>query len=188
VTPVAHDAPPPVDIRPEAAGQERAVAGLLSSSFGRPEVAELVASLRDSEWWVDGLSLTALRDGEVVGYLLFTHALVDAPDALVEVLVLSPLAVAPAHQGLGIGSALVREGLARLSNRREPLVFLEGSPRYYPRFGFQPATPLGFVRPSPRIPEPAFMVRLLRSYEPSLSGGLVYPDAFWRHDCVGLRA
>lgn len=177
----------PVEIRPEAPGEEGAIAELLTSSFGRPAVAELVASLRRSEWWVDGLSLTALLDGEVVGYVLFTHAIVDAPDALVEVLVLSPLGVAPAYQGVGIGSALVREGLARLATRREPLVFLEGSPRYYPRFGFRPAMPLGFAPPSTRIPEPAFMVYALASYEPSITGALVYPDAFWRHDCVGLR-
>lgn len=177
----------PVDVRPENPGEERAVAELLTASFGTPVVAELVAALRRSEWWVEGLSLTAVRDGELVGYVLFTHALVDAPTALVEVLVLSPLAVAPAHQGVGIGSALVREGLARVTKRSEPLVFLEGSPRYYPRFGFRPATPLGFVRPSTRIPEPAFMVYPLPSYEPSITGALVYPDAFWRNDCVGLR-
>jgi putative acetyltransferase len=177
----------PVEIRPEQAGDERAVAALLAAAFDRPVVPELVASLRRSDWWVEGLSLTAVVDGDVVGYLLFTSALVDAPDRLVDVLVLSPLGVSPGHQGRGIGSALVRAGLALLATRPEPVVFLEGSPDYYPRFGFQPAMPLGFGRPSPRIPEAAFMACLLPAYEPSLSGALVYPDAFWRHDCVGLR-
>jgi putative acetyltransferase len=176
-----------VEVRPERAGDEPAVARVLASAFDRPVVPELVASLRRSDWWVEGLALTAVVDDELVGYVLFTSALVDAPDRLVDVLVLSPLGVAPAHQGRGIGSALVREGLARLRTRLEPVVFLEGSPGYYARFGFRPAVPLGFVRPSSRIPEAAFMAYLLPAYEPSLRGALVYPDAFWRHDCVGVR-
>jgi putative acetyltransferase len=179
--------PATVEVRAESAGDEPAVADLLTSAFDGPVVAELVGSLRRSDWWVEGLSLTAVVGRELVGYVLFTSAIVDAPERLVDVLVLSPLAVAPEHQGRGIGSALVREGLALASRRPEPVVFLEGSPGYYPRFGFRPAVPLGFIRPSPRIPEPAFMAYPLPAYQPSLSGALVYPDAFWRHDCVGLR-
>lgn len=49
------------------------------------------------------------------------------------------------------------------------------------------ATPLGFTRPSPRIPEPAFQVRLLPSYDESVRGPLVYCEAFWATDTVGLR-
>jgi putative acetyltransferase len=66
-------------------------------------------------------------------------------------------------------------------------VFLEGSPDYYPRFGFAPGRDRGFRRPSLRIPGPAFMVRALPGYEPWMTGTLVYADPFWRLDCVGLR-
>ncbi len=163
------------------------MSAVVTAAFGGPVVAELVTSLRRSDWWIDGLSLAAELDGRLVGYLLFTHAVLDAPRELVEVLVLSPLAVVPDCQGAGIGSALVRAGLALVSSRPEPLVFLEGAPGFYPRFGFQLAAPLGFVRPSPRIPEAAFMVRPQASYALWMTGALVYPDAFWRHDCVGLR-
>jgi putative acetyltransferase len=178
---------PAVRVRRENPEDIGAVADVLTAAFQTPVVAELVAALRRSDWWIEDLSLTAVRGDEVVGYLLFTSALVDALDRLVDVLVLSPLAVAPDHQRGGVGATLVREGLARLADRPEPVVFLEGSPGYYPRFGFRPATPLGFVRPSPRIPEEAFMVYPMPRYDCSLSGALVYPDAFWRHDCVGPR-
>jgi putative acetyltransferase len=66
-------------------------------------------------------------------------------------------------------------------------VFLEGHPTYYPRFGFGQAGDQGFVAPSLRIPREAFMVYPLPSYEPWMTGTLVYPDAFWRTDAVGLR-
>jgi len=55
-----------------------------------------------------------------------------------------------------VGSALIRHGLSAAAERTEPLVFLEGSPRYYPRFGFEPAGEQGFRSPSLRIPERAF--------------------------------
>ena len=126
-------------------------------------------------------------DGELVGHVLFTRSLLDAPRRLVDVLVLSPLAVRADVQGQGIGSALVRHGLAQVRTRPEPLVFLEGSPRYYPRFGFVPGAELGFLRPSLRIPEPAFQVVTQPSYEAWMTGTLVYAEAFWRNDCVGLR-
>jgi putative acetyltransferase len=175
-------------VRRETPAEAGAVAEVLRAAFRTPVVAGLVADLRRTDWWIDDLSLTAVIGDEVIGYLLVTSALLDAPTRLADVLVLSPLAVAPHHQGRGVGTALVRAGLARLADRPEPVVFLEGSPEYYPRFGFRPATPMGFVRPSPRIPEAAFMAYPLPAYEASLRGALVYPDAFWRHDCVGPRS
>ena len=153
----------------------------------QPVVAELVDALRASPDWLDGLSMVADLDGEVVGHILFTRGLLDAPRALVDVLVLSPVAVATAHQGRGIGSGLVRYGLDVVGRRPEPLVFLEGAPSYYGRLGFEPAEPLGFRRPSLRIPEAAFQVVRLPSYDASMTGTLVYSRAFWDLDCVGLR-
>jgi putative acetyltransferase len=82
---------------------------------------------------------------------------------------------------------LVRAVIARAGDRGFPALFLEGSPRYYPRFGFEPGSEHGFTPPSNRIPPAAFQVVLLPGYEPTVRGALVYPDAFWRWDAVGLR-
>jgi putative acetyltransferase len=123
----------------------------------------------------------------VLGHALLTRALLDAPRRLVEVQVLSPLAVLPAHQGEGIGAALVRAGLQVLTERAVPVVFLEGDPRYYSRLGFGDGEEQGFRTPSLRIPGPAFQARCLPAHEPWMTGTLVYPDVFWRHDAVGLR-
>lgn len=154
---------------------------------GDPQIRVLLENLHESWAWDDELSFVAELDGELVGQVLYTHALLDAPNRLVDVLVLSPVGVRPDQQNGGIGSRLIRESLARLAPRNEPLVFLEGSPRYYPRFGFQRASDLGFKAPSDRIPSDAFMVHRLPTYESWMTGALVYPDAFWRADAVGLR-
>ena len=112
----------------------------------------------------------------------------DAPDRVVDVLVLSPVGVRRDLQGEGIGDALIRGALATLAaTRTEPAVFLEGIPSYYPRFGFRLGAELGFTAPSTRIPRRAFMVYPLPRYDASLRGALVYADAFWRADAVGLR-
>lgn len=154
---------------------------------GDPQIRVLLDNLNESWAWVDELSFVAELDGELVGQVLYTHALLDAPNRLVDVLVLSPVGVRPDQQNGGIGSHLIRESLICLTARSEPLVFLEGSPRYYPRFGFQRASDLGFKAPSDRIPSDAFMVHRLPTYESWMTGALVYPDAFWRADAVGLR-
>ena len=69
----------------------------------------------------------------------------------------------------------------------EPLVFLEGDPAFYSRLGFVAGGRLGFTAPSVRIPPLAFQVWTAPSYSGGVSGALVYPDVFWRHDAVGLR-
>jgi putative acetyltransferase len=165
-----------------------AVRALSVAAFdGDTRIGPLLDTLHASWSWEDALSFVAVRDGSIVGQALYSHAFLDAPGRLVDVLVLSPIGVRPDLQDRGIGSRLITGSLAALSARREPLVFLEGHPSFYPRFGFRPGASLGFSAPSVRIPPAAFMVYPLPGYEPWMTGALVYPDAFWRTDTVGLR-
>ncbi len=173
-------------VRPERPEDHDAVRAVVRAAFGEDSVAELLDDLRTSPAWLD-LSWVAEDEAGVVGHVSLTRAWVDDPRALVDVLVLSPLSVRPDHQRVGVGTALVTEALARAAERDEPLVFLEGDPGYYSRLGFVAAGPLGFSAPSVRIPERAFQVWPTPAYRGGLSGALVYPDVFWRHDAVGLR-
>ncbi len=143
-------------------------------------------ALRASAGWRPSLSLVAEEHGAVAGHVLASRGWLDARARLVNVLVLSPLSVTPGRQGQGIGTRLVRRLLAAAASGTEPAIFLEGSPGYYRRFGFEPAGP-AFRRPSLRIPESAFQVLTFASCKPWMTGTLVYPEAFWELDCVGLR-
>jgi putative acetyltransferase len=178
-----------MELREERPGDRDAVRDVQRRAFGEhgPVVADLVDSLRDTITPASGLSLVAEQDGRVSGHVMFTRSLLDAPRRLVGVQVLSPLGVLPGQQGRGIGSALVRHGLKTLAERDVPLVFLEGDPAYYARFGFVAGGGEGFRKPSLRIPDVAFQVIRLPTYEPWMTGTLVYAEPFWRHDCVGLR-
>jgi putative acetyltransferase len=160
---------------------------VVAAAFGDEgqQVADLVAAL-DASGRTE-LSLVAEVGGAVAGHVQLSRAWVDARAALVDVLVLSPLSVDPAHQRRGLGAALVGAAVRAAGERRAPAVFLEGSPTYYGRLGFERASGRGFTRPSPRIPDPAFQVVVLDAHEEWMSGPLVYCDAFWALDCVGLR-
>ena len=173
--------------RRERSGEDGEVRSLVADAFADPHIGELVDRLRESPDWIDGLSFVAERDRRLVGHILFTRGLLDAPRSLVDVLVLSPVSVSTAFQGKGIGSALIRYGLAQVAARAEPLVFLEGAPGFYHRFGFLPGGEEGFRRPSLRIPPTAFQVLRLPGYEEWMTGTLVYSRVFWDLDCVGLR-
>jgi putative acetyltransferase len=179
-----------VDVRFEQPDDRPAVRAVHLAAFGGEHgrvVAELVDDLRAAITGDDGLSLVACEGDELVGHLLFTRSLLDAPRRLVPVQVLSPVGVLPALKRRGAGSAMIRTGLELLAERGVPVVFLEGSPQYYSRFGFAPAAEQGFRKPSLRIPDAGFQAVRLPAYEPWMTGTLVYSEPFWRHDLVGLR-
>ena len=178
-----------MNVRAEAVSDWPAVRAVHLAAFRDhgQAVASLVEDLRDAVARGEGLSLVAEERGEIVGHVMFSRSLLDAPKRLVPVQVLSPIGVVPRWQNKGVGTMLIGRGLEVLAERDVPLVFLEGSPAYYSRFGFRPALEQEFRKPSLRIPDAAFQVFLLPAYESWMTGTLVYSEAFWRHDLVGRR-
>ncbi len=135
-----------------------------------------------------GPALVADVDGAIAGHVQLSRSWVDAAPALVEVLVLSPVGVAPTHQRHGIGRALCAAAVEQARQLGAPAVFLEGDPGYYSRLGWERADGHGFTAPSVRIPDVAFQVILLPGHESWMTGALVYNDTFWHFDGVGLRS
>jgi putative acetyltransferase len=149
-------------VRAEEPGDHAAIRQVHALAFGDDRrVPHLVDALRVAPAPLEPISLVAEVEGQVVGHLLLSAARLDAPRRIVDVLTLSPLGV--------------------------PLVFLEGSPRYYGARGFERASAASFRSPSLRIPDAAFQVARLPAYESWMTGTLVYSETFWALDCVGLR-
>lgn len=175
-------------VRPAAETDRPALLRVVEDAFGPeegPKVASLVTALEEAGHV--RASLVAEVDGAVVGHVMLSRSWVDAEHALVEVVVLSPLSVAPSHHGQGVGGALLAAAVTEAERLGAPVVFIEGDPAYYSTRGWQPAGPLGFTPPSVRIPDVAFQAILLAGHEEWMSGALVYCDPFWALDCVGLR-
>jgi putative acetyltransferase len=164
-----------------------AVEAVVEAAFGEqgPAVNDVMARLRGVEDMA--VEMVAVSGDEVVGCVALSRAWLDARERLVDVLVLSPLAVTPDQQGRGIGTRLLEAVPEAAEGLGAPLVFLEGDPGFYAARGWQAAADHGLERPSRRIPEPACQVRLLSGHEPWMTGRLVYPDVWWRLDLVGLR-
>jgi putative acetyltransferase len=89
---------------------------------------------------------------------------------------LAPLAVAPARQRRGIGSALVRRGLDVCRERGRAAVIVLGHPSYYPRFGFSAALARGFR--APYAGEAFMALELTPGALAAGAGDVRYPKAF----------
>lgn len=173
----------PVLIRRETPADIDAVRAVTSVAFAKsgtavPVEATLLDELRVCDAWLPALSFVATDDrGEVIGHVLCTRGHVGPDPALG--LGLGPLSVHPDHQRRGVGQALVHAVLGAADAFGESLVALLGSPAYYGRFGFRPATDYGITAPDPAWGD-YFQVRTLTAYQPTLKGAFVYAEPFDR--------
>jgi putative acetyltransferase len=169
-----------VAVRPERPADEAAVARVVADAFRSEAHAALVAAIRASPGFVPALSLVAEDGGRLVGHVMISTVGLEGVDGERRgIPSLSPLAVAPAAQGRGVGSALVRAVTGEARRLGAPFVVLEGDPRYYGRFGFEPAAPHGIEIDLPSwAPPEAAQVLVLRDDGPLPTGRVVYPPAF----------
>ena len=162
----------------------RAAFGAGGSAHG-DQVADLWADVRAGDHLL--AERVAVVDGEVVGHVGVSHCWIDARRELVDACMLSPLSTSPQHQGAGIGTALVAAAIDAARGLDRPALFLEGSPAFYGRRGFEAAAARGFEAPTRRVPAPAFQVVVLAEQPEWLAGRVVYPEVWWHHDSTGLR-
>jgi putative acetyltransferase len=163
-----------VIIRPETAADHDAIRKINDEAFGGPLEAKIVDAIRESDRFVPELSLVALSEGQTRGHVISSY--VDVEPGARRVLQVGPLAVLPSHQGRGIGSALMNETIRIADARGEPLLLIEGNPKYYERFGFTRADAVGIAPPPEAHGPQFFMIRPLAGYDPSLRGRATYPS------------
>jgi putative acetyltransferase len=176
--------PSGVLIRAQDAADRAAVAAVVTAAFDDASVADLEQALAAH---AHGTGYVACSGEQIVGQVRISWGWLDASDRLVDIVVLSPLSVVPARQGEGIGQALVARAVVGAEEIGAPVLVLEGDPAFYSRCGFVAASDLGIDAPSARIPDRACQAVTLPGYQPWMTGRIVYPEVFWRHDAVGLR-
>lgn len=164
-----------LELRAERDGDESAIHALNRSAFATAAEADLVATLRREA--NPFISLVAEDDGDMLGHILFT-AVGLAEHPRVPVLGLAPMAVTPARQRQGLGSALVESGLGVCRQYGAMGVVVLGHPDFYRRFGFLPASHFGLHSSYP-VPDDVFMALELQPEGLTGLNGLVsYQPAF----------
>jgi putative acetyltransferase len=148
-----------MNLRPEQAADIAAIRQVNLSAFETATEADLVDALRDQARPL--VSLVAEDDGAIVGHILFSPmTLPSRPD--LRIMGLAPMAVMPARQREGIGSALAKAGIAACRDLGFGAVVVLGHAEYYPRFGFVPASRFG-LRSEYDVPDDVFMAMELQS-------------------------
>jgi predicted N-acetyltransferase YhbS len=123
-----------IRIEAEAPVEAGARENLLDLAFGRRRSAKTSQRLRNDRLPADGLAYSAKNaSGRVVGTIRLWHISAGAKRPA---LLLGPLAVHPSFRRKGIGSALVREALAKAKALGHAAVLLVGDEPFYRRFGF----------------------------------------------------
>lgn len=164
-------------IRAETPADRPAVLHVVRRAFGSPAGGEpveagLLRALFEDPGYLAHLSLLAEQDGAVIGHVICTRGWIGTVPALG----LGPLAVDPARQGTGVGSALMGGVIAAARSAGERIICLLGSPEYYARFGFAEARGLGIEAPDPRWGEHFMALEL--SGGPAPAGRFRYAAPF----------
>lgn len=161
-----------IELREEQPADIAAVRRVNRAAFEQDQEADLVDALRSAGAAM--LSLVAVVDGEVVGHLLYSPATIGTLSGAA----LAPMAVLPDRQRQGIGTRLVETGNRMLKDFGCPFVVVVGHPRYYPRFAFVPARPLG-ITCTWEVPDDVFMILVLDEMAMrGVSGLAKYRDEF----------
>lgn len=120
------------------------------------------------------LSLVGTIDSRLVGHVIFTRCSVAGSSD--RSALLGPLAVEPAWQRRGIGSAIVRNGLRRLKGEGASQVFVLGDPAYYGHLGFLPESRIAPPYTLPTEWEGAWQSQSLRDTTTPHPGKLSLPQ------------
>jgi predicted N-acetyltransferase YhbS len=139
-------------------GREQKIIDLFIAAFTASEGAEEGALIGDFVQHMlhgspqrDLFVFVAEDGGEIVGSVIFSRLIYDQDERIV--FILSPLAVATDHQGMGIGQRLVTYGLKALKAAHVDVAVTYGDPAYYSKVGFSQiseafaAAPFALTRP-----------------------------------------
>ena len=134
---------------------------------------DLVVDLRKSKNFIPKLSLVAVYDDKIVGYILFTKIKIGKSTELA----LAPLAVLPEYQRQGIGKKLIKEGHKIAKKLGYHFSFVLGSEKYYPKSGYVPASRYGIKAPF-EVADENFMAIKLNDTDKEIAGTVEYAKEF----------
>ncbi|MGH6709489.1 MAG: GNAT family N-acetyltransferase [Bradyrhizobium sp.] len=122
----------PFAIRAERTSDVVTRNALLDACFGANRHTRTCQRLRDGRAPAEGLALSAVARGKLVGTVRLWHVSAGGVPALM----LGPLAVDAECRKFGVGAALMKHAIGIAKQRGHGAVILLGDAPYYARFGF----------------------------------------------------
>ena len=166
------------EIRKENKNDYNEVYNVIKKAFETAEHSDgneqdLVVRLRKSKAFIPELSLVAVEENKIVGYILFTK--IKIKDNIE--LALAPLAVLPEYQRKGIGKKLIETGHNIAKNLGYHYSIVLGSENYYSKMGYIPAIQYGIKAPF-QVPDENFMAIKLNDTNIEIKGTVEYAKEF----------
>jgi len=140
-----------MNITPEQPRHAAAIEALLDTAFGPDRQSKTAYRLRDGVAPIQELCLVA-TEVDAAGREHLKGTIRYWPVTIggtTPALLLGPIAVAPALQGTGLGSKLIRQTLNLAAAAGHRIVLLVGDAPYYERFGFSRAMTQALQFPGP---------------------------------------
>ena len=161
-----------VTIRPEEKRDYRSIVSLILRSFREgtsysdgTDIVALVEEIRVSPYYIPELAFVAERDGQIVGHFLFSRfPLAPTPaggcrstDA--GIVMLAPVSVHADYFRLGIGTAMLTQGIEAVRKAGFRGITVEGNFNFYHKVGFRTSSEFG-IYPTSGFPlrEPRCMM------------------------------
>ena len=134
---------------------------------------DLVVSLRNSEAFIPELSLVAIENDKIIGYILFTRIMIGKSEEVA----LAPFAVLPEYQRQGVGTRLIKAGHRIAKEKGYHYSVVLGSEKYYPKLGYNEARLYNIEAPF-EVESKNFMAIKLNESKEKISGTVQYSKEF----------
>ncbi len=171
-------------IRQEAPDDHKLVFHLIEQAFLDLAYSDqreqyLVERLRASSSFIPQLSLVAIIDNSLVGYICLSKIEIAGPIGENVSLAMAPVAVHPDFQRKGIGSQLITQAHKKAKELGYKSVVVIGHQDYYPKFGYQLASKFAICFPFDVPQENCFCIELVHGGLAGVQGEVVYDSAFF---------
>lgn len=138
----------------------------------------LVHKLRQENDYLPELSRIAIKDGAVIGCIMYSKArVVDGSDTH-EILTFGPLCVEPKWQGSGVGELLLKETMKLAASQGYQAIVIFGEPDYYPRIGFKTCDHFNITTPDGKNFDAFMGIELIAGGMKNIKGKFYEPEVY----------
>ncbi|PFG05340.1 N-acetyltransferase [Bacillus sp. es.034] len=144
-------------IRPVKKEEYRYIEDFVFEIFGHTTFSDgviekaLVREIREKPYYIPQLDLVVEEEGKIIGHFILSNLPISHRHEH-EILMLSPVSVSINKQRHGVGTFMLKEGIALAEEMGFKGIIVEGDPRYYQRFGFRTSTEFGIFASEKNLP------------------------------------